>query len=80
MGNAREAFEDILDERRVSSDIRYAIKSFTPVMYKNLTPCKPSALKSIVMDSDNLQQVIKQVGSLKVIFYKQLLFYRVRTH
>lgn len=62
MGNAREAFEDILDERRVSSDIRYAIKSFTPVMYKNLTPCKPSALKSIVMDSDNLQQVIKQIS------------------
>ncbi|XP_075720461.1 dihydroxyacetone phosphate acyltransferase-like isoform X2 [Rhinoderma darwinii] len=61
-GNTREVFEDLLEERRLSSDLRYAIKSFTPVIYKNLSPCKPSALKSIVMDSDHLQYVIKQLA------------------
>ncbi|XP_069810283.1 dihydroxyacetone phosphate acyltransferase-like isoform X2 [Dendropsophus ebraccatus] len=61
-GNTREAFEDILEERRTSSDVRYAIKSFTPVIYKNLTPCTPSALKALVLESDNLQQVIKKIS------------------
>ncbi|KAM4040273.1 LOW QUALITY PROTEIN: dihydroxyacetone phosphate acyltransferase-like [Anomaloglossus baeobatrachus] len=61
-GNTKEVFEDILEERRISSDLRYAMKSFTPVIYKNLTPCTASALKSIVMDSDNLRQVIKQIS------------------
>ncbi|KAM3931169.1 dihydroxyacetone phosphate acyltransferase-like [Leptodactylus fuscus] len=58
----REVFEDILEERRKASDIRYAMKNFTPVMYKNLTPCKPSALKTIVLDSDNLQHIMKQIS------------------
>ncbi|XP_073528913.1 dihydroxyacetone phosphate acyltransferase-like isoform X2 [Phyllobates terribilis] len=61
-GNTKEVFEDILGERRISSDLRYAMKSFTPVIYKNLTPCTSSALKSIVMDSENLQHIIKQIS------------------
>ncbi|XP_073401200.1 dihydroxyacetone phosphate acyltransferase-like isoform X4 [Dendrobates tinctorius] len=61
-GNLEEVFEDILEERRISSDLRYATKSFTPVIYKNLTPCTSSALKSFVMDSENLQHIIKQIS------------------
>ncbi|XP_069625377.1 dihydroxyacetone phosphate acyltransferase-like isoform X2 [Ranitomeya imitator] len=61
-GNLEEVFEDILEERRNSSDLRYAMKSFTPVVYKNLTPCTSSALKSFVMDSENLQHIVKQIS------------------
>ncbi|XP_053566803.1 dihydroxyacetone phosphate acyltransferase isoform X2 [Bombina bombina] len=58
----REVFEDILEERRQSSDLRYAMKCYTPVIYKNLTPCKPSAIKTMVLQSDQLQYVIKQLS------------------
>ncbi|XP_056422988.1 dihydroxyacetone phosphate acyltransferase-like isoform X2 [Hyla sarda] len=61
-GNTREVFEDLLEERRMSSDVRSALKSFTPVIYKNLTPCTPSALKAAVLNSDNLQHVIRQIS------------------
>ncbi|XP_069810759.1 dihydroxyacetone phosphate acyltransferase [Dendropsophus ebraccatus] len=58
----REVFEDILEERRQSSDLRYAMKCYSPVIYKNLMPCKPSALKAMVLQSDQLQYVIRQIG------------------
>nr|DBA26912.1 TPA: hypothetical protein GDO54_011109 [Pyxicephalus adspersus] len=61
-GNKGEAFEDILEERRKSSDFQYAIKNFTPVIYKDLIPCKPSVLKTTVMDSDRLKYVMKQIS------------------
>ncbi|XP_066452239.1 dihydroxyacetone phosphate acyltransferase-like [Eleutherodactylus coqui] len=61
-GNTREVFEDILEERRTSSDLRYALKSFTPVVYKTLTPCKQSAIKSMVLDSPNLQHIILKMS------------------
>uniref|UniRef100_A0A8C6XAA6 Dihydroxyacetone phosphate acyltransferase n=1 Tax=Naja naja TaxID=35670 RepID=A0A8C6XAA6_NAJNA len=55
-------FEDILEERRQSSDLRYAMKCFTPVVYKELSPCKPSAIKSIVLQSEQVQYVIRQLS------------------
>uniref|UniRef100_A0A8D0G1J8 Dihydroxyacetone phosphate acyltransferase n=1 Tax=Sphenodon punctatus TaxID=8508 RepID=A0A8D0G1J8_SPHPU len=58
----RDEFEDILEERRQSSDLRYAMKCFTPVVYKGLSPCKPSAIKNIVLQSEQLQYVIKQLS------------------
>uniref|UniRef100_A0A8C5M7Q7 Glyceronephosphate O-acyltransferase n=1 Tax=Leptobrachium leishanense TaxID=445787 RepID=A0A8C5M7Q7_9ANUR len=58
----REVFEDILEERRQSSDLHYAMKCYTPVLYKNLTPCKPSAIKAAVLTSDQLQYVMKQIS------------------
>ncbi|XP_041951125.1 dihydroxyacetone phosphate acyltransferase [Alosa sapidissima] len=57
----RDDFEDVLEERRNSSDLRYAFKCYTPVLYKSLNPCKPSMLKNIVLQSDPLQYVINQV-------------------
>uniref|UniRef100_A0A673JF38 Dihydroxyacetone phosphate acyltransferase-like n=1 Tax=Sinocyclocheilus rhinocerous TaxID=307959 RepID=A0A673JF38_9TELE len=59
----RDSFEDILEERRHSSDLRYALRCYTPTLYKGLVPCKASMLKSIVLQSDHLQYVIKQVSS-----------------
>ncbi|XP_030637311.1 dihydroxyacetone phosphate acyltransferase [Chanos chanos] len=58
----RDDFEDILEERRNSSDLRYALKCYTPVMYKGLTPCKASMLKTLVLQSDALQYTINQVA------------------
>ncbi|XP_058023045.1 dihydroxyacetone phosphate acyltransferase isoform X3 [Ahaetulla prasina] len=55
-------FEDILEERRQSSDLRYAMKCYTPVVYKELSPCKPSAIKSIVLQSEQVQYVIRQLS------------------
>uniref|UniRef100_A0AAQ6AIR1 Phospholipid/glycerol acyltransferase domain-containing protein n=1 Tax=Amphiprion ocellaris TaxID=80972 RepID=A0AAQ6AIR1_AMPOC len=54
-------FEDILEERRNSSDLRYALRCYIPVLYKELTPCKASELKSMVLQSDQLRYVINQV-------------------
>lgn len=59
----RDDFEDILEERRRSSDLRYALRCYTPTLYKGLVPCKASMLKTIVLQSDHLQHVIKQVSS-----------------
>ncbi|XP_006805736.1 dihydroxyacetone phosphate acyltransferase [Neolamprologus brichardi] len=61
----RDDFEDILEERRNSSDLRYALKCYTPVLYKGLTPCKVSELKQMVLQSDQLGYVITQVSKEK---------------
>lgn len=58
----RDDFEDILEERRNSSDLRYALRCYTPVLYKNLTPCDASKLKTMVLQSDQLHYVINQVS------------------
>ncbi|KAM4522815.1 dihydroxyacetone phosphate acyltransferase isoform 1-T1 [Odontesthes bonariensis] len=58
----RDDFEDILEERRSSSDLRYALRCYTPVLYKELSPCSASELKSMVLQSDQLQYVISQVS------------------
>ncbi|NXN12802.1 GNPAT acyltransferase, partial [Indicator maculatus] len=58
----RDEFEDILEERRLYSDLRYAMKCYTPVIYKGLSPCKPNALKSAVLQSEQVQYVIKQLA------------------
>ncbi|NXP08863.1 GNPAT acyltransferase, partial [Thinocorus orbignyianus] len=58
----RDEFEDILEERRLSSDLRYAMKCYTPVIYKGLSPCKPNAIKNAVLQSEQVQYVIKQLA------------------
>ncbi|CAL8393281.1 unnamed protein product [Arctogadus glacialis] len=58
----RDDFEDMLEERRSSSDLKYAFKCYTPVLYKGLPPCKTTVLKSMVLQSDQLRYVINQVS------------------
>ncbi|XP_032877710.1 dihydroxyacetone phosphate acyltransferase isoform X1 [Amblyraja radiata] len=60
--NKRERFEDLMEERRQSSDLRYAMRCYTPVVYKDLVPRTPSALRSVVLKSDPVQYVIKQLA------------------
>ncbi|KAM9778809.1 dihydroxyacetone phosphate acyltransferase [Syngnathus typhle] len=59
----RDDFEDVLEERRNSSDLRYAVKCFTPVLYKGLTPCTPDTLKITTLHSDHVQYVIRRVAN-----------------
>ncbi|KAM6964902.1 dihydroxyacetone phosphate acyltransferase [Aplochiton taeniatus] len=58
----RDDFEDILEERRNSSDVKYGLKCYTPVLYKELTPCTAAELKNMVLHSDPLRYVINQVS------------------
>ncbi|XP_032442076.1 dihydroxyacetone phosphate acyltransferase isoform X2 [Xiphophorus hellerii] len=58
----RDDFEDILEERRNTSDLRYALRCYTPALYKGLTPCTASELKTMVLQSDQLLYVINQVS------------------
>ena len=58
----RDDFEDLLEERRHSSDLRYALRCYTPVLYKGLAPCKANMVKSMVLQSDQLHYVINQVS------------------
>lgn len=60
-----DEFEDILEERRHVSDLKFAMKCYTPLVYKGITPCKPSDIKSRVLSSEEVHYVINQVsGSL----------------
>ncbi|XP_066549137.1 dihydroxyacetone phosphate acyltransferase [Amia ocellicauda] len=58
----RDDFEDILEERKNTSDVRFALKCYTPVLYKGVAPCKASQLKAKVLQSAHLQYVIKQMS------------------
>ncbi|KAF3850171.1 hypothetical protein F7725_019890 [Dissostichus mawsoni] len=58
----RDDFEDILEERRTSSDLRYALRCYTPALYKGVTPCHSGLLKSMVLQSDQLTYVIRQIS------------------
>uniref|UniRef100_A0A673W8P0 Uncharacterized protein n=1 Tax=Salmo trutta TaxID=8032 RepID=A0A673W8P0_SALTR len=57
----RDIYEDILEERRNSSDLKYAFGCYSRVLYKGLTPCNANMLKNIVY-SDQLRYVINQVS------------------
>lgn len=55
-------FEDLLEERRHVSDFKFAMKCYTPPLYRGITPCKPSDIKSIVLNSEEINYVIKQLS------------------
>lgn len=57
-----DEFEDLLEERRQVSDFKFAMKCYTPPLYRGVTPCKPSDIKSIVLNSEEINYVIKQLS------------------
>ncbi|XP_036765314.2 dihydroxyacetone phosphate acyltransferase isoform X2 [Manis pentadactyla] len=57
-----DEFEDILEERRHVSDLKFAMKCYTPLVYKGITPCKPSDIKCSVLNSEEVHYVIKQLS------------------
>uniref|UniRef100_A0A5F4WEA7 Dihydroxyacetone phosphate acyltransferase n=1 Tax=Callithrix jacchus TaxID=9483 RepID=A0A5F4WEA7_CALJA len=56
-----DEFEDILEERRHVSDLKFAMKCYTPLVYKGITPCKPIDIKCSVLNSEEIHYVIKQL-------------------
>ncbi|XP_039706263.1 LOW QUALITY PROTEIN: dihydroxyacetone phosphate acyltransferase [Pteropus medius] len=57
-----DEFEDILEERRHVSDLKFAMKCYTPLVYKGIPPCKPSDIKCSVLNSEEVRYVIKQLS------------------
>ncbi|XP_059755064.1 dihydroxyacetone phosphate acyltransferase [Balaenoptera ricei] len=57
-----DEFEDVLEERRHVSDLKFAMKCYTPLVYKGITPCKPSEIKCSVLNSEEIHYVIKQLS------------------
>ncbi|XP_030695404.1 dihydroxyacetone phosphate acyltransferase [Globicephala melas] len=57
-----DQFEDALEERRHVSDLKFAMKCYTPLVYKGITPCKPSDIKCSVLNSEEIHYVIKQLS------------------
>ncbi|KAG2467998.1 GNPAT acyltransferase, partial [Polypterus senegalus] len=54
--------DDVLEKRRISSDLRFALKTYSPVIYKSASPCTSSMLKSIVLGSNHMNHVICQLS------------------
>lgn len=42
--------------------MKFAMKCYTPLVYKGITPCKPSDIKSRVLSSEEVHYVIKQLS------------------
>uniref|UniRef100_A0A2K5D628 Dihydroxyacetone phosphate acyltransferase n=1 Tax=Aotus nancymaae TaxID=37293 RepID=A0A2K5D628_AOTNA len=57
-----DEFEDILEERRHVSDLKFAMKCYTPLVYKGITSCKPIDIKCSVLNSEEIHYVIKQLS------------------
>ncbi|KAB0355256.1 hypothetical protein FD755_022715 [Muntiacus reevesi] len=56
-----DEFEDVLEERRHVSDLKFAMKCYTPLVCKGITPCKPSDIECSVLSSEDIHYVIKQL-------------------
>ncbi|XP_012315284.2 dihydroxyacetone phosphate acyltransferase [Aotus nancymaae] len=57
-----DEFEDILEERRHVSDLKFAMKCYTPLVYKGITSYKPIDIKCSVLNSEEIHYVIKQLS------------------
>ncbi|KAM6176625.1 dihydroxyacetone phosphate acyltransferase [Erethizon dorsatum] len=57
-----DEFEDTLEERKHVSDLKFAMKCYTPLVYKGIIPCKPSDIKCSVLSSEEIHYVIKQLS------------------
>ncbi|XP_075993865.1 dihydroxyacetone phosphate acyltransferase [Genypterus blacodes] len=57
-----EDFVDILKERRCSSDLGHAFRTFRPLPYRGAPPCSSADLNQAVLDSQYLSYVAKEVA------------------
>lgn len=62
-----DELEDVLEERRRASDLKFAMKCYTPPVYKGVPPCKPSDIKGSVLRSEEVHYVIRQVGDPRAL-------------
>ncbi|CDQ95569.1 unnamed protein product [Oncorhynchus mykiss] len=57
-----DEFMDILEERRRSSDLGHALRTFTPSPYRGAPPLSAGALNRTVLESQYLRYVTKEVA------------------
>lgn len=57
-----EVFVDILEERRCSSDLGHALRTFNPHPYQGARPCSTAELNRAVLESQYLRYVVTEVG------------------
>lgn len=57
-----EEFVDVLEERRHSSDLGHAFRTFNPQPYKGAPSCSTADLNKAVLESQYLCYVTKEVG------------------
>ncbi|XP_052391271.1 dihydroxyacetone phosphate acyltransferase-like isoform X1 [Carassius gibelio] len=61
LGAEADGFFDMLEERRRSSDLGYAFRTFNPQPYLGATPISASTLKRMVLESQNLSYIIQEI-------------------
>ncbi|XP_044024312.1 dihydroxyacetone phosphate acyltransferase isoform X1 [Siniperca chuatsi] len=57
-----EEFVDILEERRCSSDLGHALRTFNPHPYKGAPSCSTADLNKAVLESQYLRYVAKEIA------------------
>uniref|UniRef100_A0A1A7WZS9 Uncharacterized protein n=1 Tax=Iconisemion striatum TaxID=60296 RepID=A0A1A7WZS9_9TELE len=57
-----EGFVDILEERRLFSDLGFALRTFSPQLNKGSPPCTSAELHRAVLESQYLRYVTKEVA------------------
>uniref|UniRef100_A0A668A7K8 Si:ch73-21k16.5 n=1 Tax=Myripristis murdjan TaxID=586833 RepID=A0A668A7K8_9TELE len=61
-GQQRQDFVDILEERRRSSDLGHALRTFKPQPYTGALPCSASDLNKSVLESQYLRYMTKEIA------------------
>ena len=59
----KDFFEDILEDRRHTSDIKWAMRTRDVTRYKYNKPRKPAEIKDHVLKSDRVKYAAEQVTS-----------------
>lgn len=54
-------FVNILEERKCSTDLGFALRTFSPQPYREASSCSSSDLSRAVMESQFLRYVVKEV-------------------
>lgn len=54
---------DILEERRLCSDLSHALRTFNPQPYKEKSPCSASDLSKTTLESQYLRYVFKEIAT-----------------
>ncbi|XP_037606301.1 dihydroxyacetone phosphate acyltransferase [Sebastes umbrosus] len=62
LGNEDE-FVDILEERRRSSDLGYALRTFSPSPYNGVPSCSTADLNKAVLESQYLRYIAKEIAT-----------------
>lgn len=60
-GAEADDFFDMLEERRRSSDLSHAFRTFNPQPYRGATPISAAALNRMVLESQHLSYVIQEI-------------------